>query len=189
MIFRFLRKIIKGYRALHWTERTVLWGMVIIAALILLPHYLTERAFHPQSGAAQIYLAEPPTNIHPGQTFDLEVRMSSRTRSVNAAQFQLVFNPAILEVLTMTTTESFCSFYAANSFDTIKGEVEVACGTPNPGFTGDSVLAKITMRANTAGETSLTLNPDKTMVLANDGKGTNLVKDLDPYSLVITPSF
>jgi hypothetical protein len=113
--------------------------------------------------------------VTPGQSFTVQVALNTKGTNVNAAGIAVKFDPRSLEIVQMSTVDSFCSFYAENSFDTIKGEVHLSCGTPNPGFTGTSNLVTLTMRSKIVGKSEISIEPDA-QILANDGKGTNLLK-------------
>ena len=175
----------------HFTEKKrsllIVSGLSFIAIVLLLkPDSFTHPIIN---GPLTLYYSELPSTIILGQSFPLELRVKTGSEPINAAQVKLKYDPRILDISKMNTSQSFCSFYADNSFDTIVGEVKLACGTPNPGFTGDSVLIHLTMRAKTTGTSSLTLDPKETEVLANDGKGTNLLKSVPNASITVKNSF
>jgi hypothetical protein len=89
--------------------------------------------------------------------------------------FNLVYNPLYLEVIAMTTEKSFCTFYLDNSFNNQKGMVKVSCGMPNPGFLGDALAVRLTVRGRTPGTPAIMADPASVKLLANDGKGSNIV--------------
>lgn len=146
-----------------------------ISFLILLLPFIIARDQRIVSGSADLYFSNPPENIPVGQTATLELRLHTVTNATNAIGLVMNYDPKILDLVKLTTDQSFCSFYTENSFDTIKGEVRLSCGTPSPGFTGDSVLLDLSFRGKEVGSTTLHFDNKQTMVLANDGKGTNIL--------------
>ena len=183
----FLKKIILGYRALSTPLKFLLWGVIIIFPLTIVPAVLNRKSSINQP--AKLYFTVDSPSISVGQAFSVELRVQTGPRSINAVGSLIKFNPLYLEVTNITTDSSFCSFYLDNTFDTIKGEVNVTCGAPNPGFSGDSLVVHINMRAKLAGTTSLTLDRDQTNVLANDGKGTNILQDFPSLEIPVVQLF
>ena len=154
--------------------------------LVLRPSLLSQST---NRGNLSIYFSEMPHTVPLGQNIPVEVRVRTGSTAINAAQVKLKYDPRVLDIIKMNTDQSFCSFYVTNSFDTISGEVNLACGTPSPGFTGDSVLIHLTMRAKGTGTTDLTLDPKATKILANDGKGTSLLHSVPKALITVRTSF
>jgi hypothetical protein len=163
------------YVRLRRRQRLAIWLVVLAALIVAVPTLLSlPRPAFLGGGPSHFYLIGP-TDINVDQTFPLELHLSSGGRSVNAVGIVLTFNPRYLEVTNMTTVESFCSFYTENSFDNIKGEIHISCGAPSPGFRGDSSLLLINMRGKNLGQTVINTKSQGAQILANDGKGTNLL--------------
>jgi hypothetical protein len=78
----------------------------------------------------------------------------------------------------MDTEKSFCKFYPENNYDNSKGTISVSCGSPYPGFSGKNDVLEIEFTTKAIRTTEIKLL-DSSMVLANDGKGTNLLKDFN----------
>lgn len=181
-----LERAILAYR--RQSNRTKAFFWVIVGAVIIL---ITPAAIRQHQISvlrdARMYFSGPTGKVIPGQTFDIEVRLQTKGTPTNAVSAALRFNPAYLEVQAMTTEKSFCTFYLDNAFDNIKGEVNISCGVPNPGFLGDSVVAHLSLRAKLAGETKITLDPNESRVLANDGRGSDITQDLPSLSIAVQP--
>jgi hypothetical protein len=181
------RRTFDSYQGLSTRSKATLWIAALVLLLLILPQAL--RQLQPSNlSDARVYFSAPGSGITPGQIFPVEVRVQTKGSAVNAVATVVHFNPFLLEVVNMTTEKSFCTFYLENTFDTIKGEVRVSCGVPTPGFQGDSVIVHMNMRAKAAGNIQITLDPDRTQVLANDGKGTNITQDLPKLELEIRQS-
>lgn len=149
--------------------------IVSISVLVLLLPFVINRDRAAVSGSASLYFNQQPGTIPVGQTATVELRLRTLTTAANAVSLVMHYDPKILDLTKLTTSQSFCSFYTENSFDTIKGEVHLSCGTPNPGFNGDSVLLVLSLRGKNVGTATINFDLKNTMVLANDGKGTNIL--------------
>jgi hypothetical protein len=122
---------------------------------------------------------EAPASISGvGKTFTVKIVLDTSGQYINAVQSHIEFDPRVLEVVNTQTEQSFCKFYPENNFSNDKGNIKLACGTPYPGFKGQNTLQTIEFLAKAISQTELRLTKDS-MVLANDGKGTNLIKDYD----------
>jgi hypothetical protein len=162
--------------------KAILWVCVLVIGIIIVPSAIRQHqigAAHP----ARIYFSEPQKGLSPGQIFPVDIRLQTTGTPVNAVSAGITFNTRIMEVVNMTTENSFCTFYLDNTFDNIKGEVRVSCGLPSPGFLGDSIVARVNMRAKTVGNAEIGFDKQYTQVLANDGKGTNVTQELPSLEL------
>lgn len=183
-----LNNLLLAYRRLPRRERSLMWIILLAASVILFPTLLAVNN-HKRHATADMYFLLADTSIGVGQPFSIELRVRTNGQPINAVESIIHFNPAYLEVTNMTTEKSFCSYYPDKSFDTIKGVVHISCGLPNPGFQGDSVVVHLNMRAKIAGTSSLTIEPASASVLANDGKGTNILKSVPEISVPVTQIF
>lgn len=134
---------------------------------------------------AELYFLPSITPYVIGQSFPVELRVKTDGTPINAMGFTLVYNPLYLEVMSMTTEKSFCTHYLDNYFDNQKGTIKVYCGSQQPGFLGDSLAVRLTMRARIPGTPAVVADPDTIELLANDGKGSNIIKDSPKLTLTI----
>lgn len=119
-----------------------------------------------------------------GKKFTVSINLDTKGNAVNAVQSYLIFDPNVLEVVTTDTEKSFCKFYPENNYDNAKGIIKLSCGSPYPGFRGTDTLEKIEFLPKAIQTTTISLTPSS-MVLANDGKGTNLLKVLPSKEIKI----
>lgn len=161
----------------------ILIFLLIFPGILYLPASISEG-----NGAASFYFVAPPDAnfLSLDSTFKVELRVKSPRVAINSVGSVIKVDPQMLEILTVSTATSFCSFYPDNAFDTIKGEVTISCGTPHPGFQGDSSVITITMRPKNFGTTKVSLDSKEAMVLADDGKGTNLLRKDQLPSLALS---
>jgi hypothetical protein len=182
----FIEKLILNYQKQSLRTKSLFWVIVGACVILLIPSALQQRRIS-QLHQARVYFATPGIGIVPGQMFPVEIRVQTNGTPINAVSTHVNYNPAFLEVVNMTTEKSFCTFYLDNAFDNIKGEVKVSCGLPSPGFQGDSIVLRMNMRAKASGSTNVTMDESRSMVLANDGKGSNIASDLPSLTLTVQP--
>ena len=119
-----------------------------------------------------------------GKKFMVSINLDTFGNSVNAVQSYLEYDPKVLDVVSTSTEKSFCKFYPENNYDTSKGIIKLSCGSPYPGFSGKNTIQEIEFLPKAIQTTKISLN-QASMVLANDGKGTNLLKDLPSKEIKI----
>jgi hypothetical protein len=183
-----LTTILLSYRALPKRERVFFWAIILISTLVLFPTIISINNKNKQAAADMYFLLPTPT-IGVGQPFSVELRVKTNGQPINAVESVIHFNPVYLEIVNMTTEKSFCSYYPDKSFDTIRGEIHISCGLPNPGFQGDSVVVHLNMRAKLVGISKITVDGPTASVLANDGKGTNILKKAPEISITVNQIF
>lgn len=108
-------------------------------------------------------------------THRIAIRLTTGGEAVNAAEVLLGFDPKMLSVEEVLMENSFCVFTVATEVDNKSGKVRVACGLPTPGFSGRGIVAELLLRPRAAGYAGITFE-EGTMVLANDGFGTNVLR-------------
>ena len=181
--------LLKRFEKLSTPKKAVVVALFFLVLLFIFPDLIKNTPFgRPTAGQGEFYFASHATELIPGQTFNVELRVRSKA-NINAVGATLKFDPNLLEILNMNTEESFCSFYLDNSFDNIKGEVVLSCGKPNPGFQGDSTIMTLQVRGKTHGTTAFALQRNGSQILANDGKGTDVLNDYPSQSVTIKKTF
>ena len=160
--------------------------LILATVIIVYPVILNkDKIAYLGSSESHFYFINQNPKLTIGNTFQISLHVKTGKKAINSIGSTINFNPNQLEVTKMTTEDSFCTFYADNSFDNIKGEVAMYCGTPNPGFTGDSTVVTLTFRAKTSGKASLIIDKKTAQILANDGKGTDLNTNTPSLNLQI----
>ncbi len=151
--------------------------------------------FIPQGKAlgASLYLSPSTGNYTVGNTFSIGVIVNTGDVAINAAQGTLVFSPDKLLVVAISKTNSIFSLWTMEpTYSNSSGTIDFGGGIPNPGYTGSAgKIITITFRARVNGTAAV--NWASGAVLANDGKGTNILASMGggAYTLgptVITPT-
>ena len=124
---------------------------------------------------ASLYLAPSTGTYTVGNTFLVQVKVNSGGVAINAADATLVFDPDKLEVVKISKSDSIFSLWVQEpTFSNALGTITFAGGKPTPGYIGASgTIITITFRGKTAD--GVTVNFANGSVLADDGKGTNIL--------------
>lgn len=157
------------------SRRTPLLVLVVLLACWLLP----------QSALAATLRLTPGTGVYTtGGTFTVSVVVDSAGKSINAAEGTLSFDSSQLSVVSASRGNSIFSLWVTEpSFSNSAGTVSFSGGSP-AGYSGSAgTVMSVTFRAKTAGTARLTFSQGA--VLANDGKGTNVLTNMSSASYTI----
>jgi hypothetical protein len=141
-----------------------------------------------KSGNSVITLEAPDAVSGVGKKFIVEVVLDTKGSTVNAVQSYIEFDPRVLEIIKTETKDSFCKFYPENNFSNDIGLVKLSCGAPYPGFKGKNTIQSIEFMTKSFRTTKVSVS-DESLVLANDGKGTNLLTEFDYADINIKAAF
>jgi hypothetical protein len=122
-----------------------------------------------------------------GEMFPMKIEIAGIKTPINAVQADLGFEPSKIEVVDISTQDSFANIFVQKEINNSRGYSRLTGGLPNPGFFGDKgVLGTVFFKGKAPGVVKIEFLPSS-MVLANDGKGTNVLKDLASVSYLILP--
>lgn len=130
------------------------------------------------AGNASLYFSPTFDSYIIGNKLSVSVFVSSSDQSMNAASGVISFPPDKLEVISLSKSGSIFTFWVQKpSFSNNAGTVNFEGIILNPGFTGiNGKIITINFKVKAAG-TAL-LNFSSGSILANDGKGTNILASL-----------
>lgn len=150
-------------------NKTLLFVFFLIFYFIFLPSI---------SFAANLYFLPSVGTFGVGKTFTVSVYVSSTDQAMNAASGVIIFPTDKLQVTSISKTGSIFDLWVKEpSFSNISGRVSFEGIVLNPGFKGSSgKIISINFLAKSAGKANLALS--SASVLANDGKGTNILKEI-----------
>lgn len=122
-----------------------------------------------------------------GEIFPMKLEMIGVERPINVVQADLSFNPQNLEAVMINTNDSFATIFVQKEINNETGYVRLTGGLPSPGFKGSNGLfGTVFFRGKMPGLAKVEYLPTS-MVLANDGKGTNVMKNLSAVTYLILP--
>ncbi len=165
--------------------------LAFVSVLLILISGFSSDA---EGASASLYLSPSAGTYTVGNTFSIQIKVNSGGVAINTSEGTLIFNPDKLEVKSISKTESIFSLWVQEpTFSNSLGTINFAGGKPTPGFTGAAgTIITITFQAKTATIEPATVTFTSSSVLADDGKGTNILANMGSgsYKLiarVITP--
>lgn len=138
--------------------------------------------------AASLSLSSPNSNVLVGGTFDVSLMLDTSDVPVNIIESELYFPPDKLQLATPSFGESIIQMWPTPPlFSNEEGRVYLVGGKPTPGInTRKGLILTLTFRVVSAGSGQIKFG-GKTSVLANDGAGTDVLRD--KYSISFSSSF
>jgi hypothetical protein len=134
------------------------------------------------------FVIPPKSNFKVGEIFPLKIEINGIKTPINAVQADLSFDPKKIQVVEISTTDSFANIFVQKEINNDTGYARLTGGLPNPGFFADhGTFGTIYLKGLQAGLVTIDFLPTS-MILANDGRGSNVLKDsLGSISYLIVP--
>ena len=121
------------------------------------------------------------------EVFPMKIEITGIQTTINAIQTDFSFDQDIVEVVDISTDGSFANIFIQKEIDNKIGYVRLTGGLPNPGFNEQSgIFGTVYFRGKNPGLTKIEFLPSS-MVLANDSKGTNVLKEIASAAYIILP--
>lgn len=130
--------------------------------------YAASINFSPNTGTYKI-----------GETFSIYVNLNTENKSINAVSLNISFPKNILRVISVSKSDSIINYWISEpTFSNENGRISFEGVRVNPGFDGSNGrLIKITFEAKSSGIADL--SNISASVLANDGLGTNVLRNFN----------
>jgi hypothetical protein len=140
-----------------------------------------------QAAAATLYFAPSSGTYVIGSSFTVSVKVNSGGVDVNAAEGGISFDTNLLEVTGVSKGGSIFPFWTVSpGFSNSAGTINFGGGMPPPAYKGTAGhIISVTFRAKKAGKAAVRFNSGA--VLANDGKGTNILASIGSAAYVVSP--
>ena len=141
----------------------------------------------PQLLAAATMSLSPGTGVHSvGDTFTMRVQLSTGGNAVNAADGTLRYDTDVLSVVQANRSNSIFNLWVTEpAVDRAAGTVSWSGGLP-AGFDGASgEILRVTFRTKQAGTGRVSFSDGA--VLANDGRGSNVLTNMTGASYTVQP--
>lgn len=157
--------------------------VILFLLFTLIPSVLaaTEGAFM----GASLYFSPLPEDPRAGNNFTVTIKTDSLAQPINAISGQLIFNPDKLEIINVSRIGSIFNIWLEEpNFTNLEGKLSFQGGVPRPGFMGNGgTVLHVIFKAKSSGIASIIW--EKAEVLASDGKGTNILTNLQNYDFII----
>ncbi|OGH16837.1 MAG: hypothetical protein A2953_00815 [Candidatus Levybacteria bacterium RIFCSPLOWO2_01_FULL_36_54] len=122
-----------------------------------------------------------------GEIFPMKIEIAGIKTPINAVQADLGFESSKAEVVDISTEGSFANIFIQKEINNDGGYARLTGGLPNPGFFADKGLfGTVFFRGKSPGIVKIEFLPSS-KVLANDSRGTEVLKDLASVSYLILP--
>lgn len=140
--------------------------------------------------AANLRLTPAVGSFILGSTFDVSVIMNTDNAPVNTIEVELNFPADKLQIANPSLGRSIVQIWASPpTFSNREGRIYFIGGIPSPGInTSEGVVQSFTFRVVAPGAAKISFGKN-TSVLANDGFGTNVLKQTSPaeFKLLLPP--
>ncbi|EKD56999.1 MAG: hypothetical protein ACD_58C00030G0003 [uncultured bacterium] len=122
-----------------------------------------------------------------GEIFPLNLEVAGIETPINAMQIDLAFDPQFLQVIEISKLNSFATIFIQEEINNTLGFVRLSGGLPNPGFEGPvGKFATVYFQTQKPGTVEVRFL-SSSLILANDGRGTNVLKELNAIGYLILP--
>lgn len=160
--------------------------IIVIALAAAFPLWLAAPAA--QAAGASLYLTPSSGTKAVGSKFTVTVKVNSGGEVINAAQGDISFDAKKLEVTALGRGGSVFSLWTTEpAYNNSAGTISFGGGIPRPGYTGSAgAVFAITFKAKQAGTADVRFSSGA--VLANDGKGTNILASMGSASFNLAAS-
>jgi hypothetical protein len=139
------------------------------------------------SQAANFYFYPTTSSYVLGDSFTVDVYISSPEEAINAASGEISFPLDKVEVKSLSKNGSILNLWIKEpSFSNISGLINFEGIIPNPGFIGNSgKILSINFKAKSTGTSSINFSSGS--ILANDGNGTDILEAIGVANFSISP--
>lgn len=159
--------------------------LVIISAVLGLSALGQDNSENStKQGQAELFLQPDKGKFVLDKDFPVRVKLTTNT-AINASEAEIYFPADKLEATSISFEGSIFSLWVVEPVcSNIDGTIQFSGILPNPGFQGEKgEILTITFRPKEKGEAQV--NFGQALVLANDGKGTNILQESKGASFIL----
>jgi len=160
---------------------------VVSAGIVFGESQILFKLGFPLTSKTVLFKIPPKGEYRLGAVFPLPIEIVGIKRPINAVQADLSFDPRRIEAVEVSTKDSFANIFVQKEVNNEIGFVRLTGGLPNPGFFSESGLfGTVYFRGKIPGIVKVEFLPSS-LVLANDSRGTDVLKELVSASYLILP--
>ncbi|TSC84911.1 MAG: Uncharacterized protein G01um101413_295 [Parcubacteria group bacterium Gr01-1014_13] len=129
--------------------------------------YNSTMAFEPETSIVSKYFEQR-----------IAITVSPGGEAINTVSAVINYDPKAVKIKNIITDKSFCdqNLFLEKNIDEANGKVTISCLAPNPGFAEPKgIVAELVLQPLNDGFIGLRFDPES-QVLANDGLGTNVLR-------------
>ncbi len=122
-----------------------------------------------------------------GEIFPMKIEIEGIEDPINLVRADILFENRVLEIVDFNTEDSFANILVQKEIDNDHGFARLVGGIPNPGFMKKSgIFGTVLFKGKSSGLGKVEFL-SSSLVLANDGRATNLLKGVSETAFVIVP--
>jgi hypothetical protein len=153
-----------------------------VVGFALISFFVADKA-----SAADFNIVPGGSTLGLNQTVTVDIKISTASSSINAAQGTLKFDPAIVQVKDISKANSVFNFWLTEpTFSNTEGKIEFLGGTPNGVAGGALQVLRIVFTASGVGNSNLTFVDSA--ISAADGSGKNIVVRANGANFIVLTS-
>lgn len=177
----------KSFLSVVYTSVLFLLVSILSVGIVYLESKLLNQVLHPVSEKTVSFVIPSKNQYKTGEIFGMDIKLSGIETPINAIQADIGFDRERLEVVDISTKGSFATVFLQKEYNNDLGYARLSGGLPNPGYNApEGHFGTIYFKSKLAGLAQV-FYLDSSLVLANDGKGTNVIKEYSTVSYLITP--
>lgn len=164
----------------------ILFTLISIILVYIESRVLFRLGFPPTPKTVS-FIIPPQSQYRLGEIFPMKIDIVGIKIPINVVQTDLSFNPEKIKVVDISTKDSFANIFIQEEINNDIGYARLTGGLPNPGFNSDhGFFGTVYFQGQSPGLVKIDFLPTS-MVLANDGRGTNVLAEIKSASYLITP--
>lgn len=131
-----------------------------------------------KAASASLYFSPATGTYVIGDKFSVAVRVSASGQAINASEGTISYDKAILDLVSVSKSGSIFTLWTSEpSFNKSAGTISFGGGLQPPGYSGSSgKIISITFKTKAIGSAQVRFTSGA--VLANDGKGSNILESM-----------
>jgi competence protein ComGC len=168
-------------------QRKIKFSVFFLAVFLVSGGLFFGRPAPIQAAGASLYLTPAAGTYVIGSRFRVSVKVNTGGQTINAAQGTISFDNKLLSVVGISRSGAVFNLWTTEpTFSNSAGTINFGGGIPNPGYNGNSGhVCTITFQAKKTGAAQVRFTSGA--VLANDGKGTNILASMGSANYKVSP--
>jgi hypothetical protein len=146
------------------------------------------RIIYPEAAGKTVsFVVESKGEYYVGDFFPLKIDIAGIKTPVNVVRADLSYDRDVIQVKDISVNDSFADIFVQKEINNDIGFARLSGGLPNPGFSEEhGLFGTVFFEAVSPGVSKVEFLPSS-LVLANDGLGTNVLKDFAVATYLILP--
>lgn len=144
-------------------------------------YYYREPKIHRQEPNSILYIT--PIKERSGKFIFLDLVVDPNNDEINTVSANISFPASKLSLEQVSKENTFCLFFVEEKIDNENGHAKFSCLKPYPGTDTISNVISLVFKEKESGEADIVIGDS--LVLANDGYGTNVLKETRGQTIFI----